>query len=138
MPIANTRDSYGSVTKTLHWVTVLLIIVLFPLGLVAHHVAKDARHHKADHVPVRVDGARSEAVVEGRAGRGCAARRHPSGAVRDSSPDGLGQREREPQEICVSGRCLGRAARWDRSVRLHMMYLNTTEQRDPARVWLHG
>ncbi|WP_138465215.1 cytochrome b/b6 domain-containing protein [Poseidonocella sp. HB161398] len=32
----NTRESYGSVTKTFHWLTALLILSLWPLGLIAH------------------------------------------------------------------------------------------------------
>ena len=35
MPAANTAQSFGSVTKTLHWLTALLIFAAFPLGLIA-------------------------------------------------------------------------------------------------------
>ena len=41
MPLTNTRDSYGSVTKTLHWLTALLIITLIPLGIIAHDMGFD-------------------------------------------------------------------------------------------------
>lgn len=43
MPFGNTADSYGSVTKAFHWLTVLLIIVLIPLGLVVHSMAENLR-----------------------------------------------------------------------------------------------
>ena len=43
MPFANTPSSYGSVTKTLHWLTALLILTLFPLGLVANDMAYDIK-----------------------------------------------------------------------------------------------
>ncbi|MBQ2263498.1 MAG: cytochrome b/b6 domain-containing protein [Loktanella sp.] len=36
MPAANTAQTYGSVTKTFHWLTALLILALVPLGLVAN------------------------------------------------------------------------------------------------------
>ena len=39
MPLANTASSYGSVAKTLHWLTALLILTLFPLGLIANDMA---------------------------------------------------------------------------------------------------
>ncbi|MBE3636943.1 cytochrome b/b6 domain-containing protein [Mangrovicoccus algicola] len=35
-PPRNTRHSYGSVAKTFHWLTALLILSLWPLGYVAH------------------------------------------------------------------------------------------------------
>ena len=35
MPAANTTRSFGSVTKTLHWLTALLLFAAFPLGLIA-------------------------------------------------------------------------------------------------------
>lgn len=36
MSLANTADTYGTVTKTLHWLTVLLIFTVIPLGIIAH------------------------------------------------------------------------------------------------------
>lgn len=45
MPIGNTANSYGSVSKTFHWLTALLILILIPLGLIAQSSAdslKDA------------------------------------------------------------------------------------------------
>ncbi len=35
MPTQNTHSTYGSVTKTFHWLTALLIVVAFPLGILA-------------------------------------------------------------------------------------------------------
>ncbi len=35
-PLRNTRDRYGSVAKSFHWLTALLILSLWPLGLIAH------------------------------------------------------------------------------------------------------
>ena len=32
MPLTNTRETYGSVTKAFHWLTALLILTLIPLG----------------------------------------------------------------------------------------------------------
>lgn len=39
MPLANTADHYGTLSKTFHWLTALLILTLFPLGLVANRMA---------------------------------------------------------------------------------------------------
>ncbi len=36
MPITNTPTTYGSVTKTFHWLTALLILTTFPLGILAN------------------------------------------------------------------------------------------------------
>ncbi|SIN88972.1 cytochrome b/b6 domain-containing protein [Vannielia litorea] len=36
MPLANTPASYGTVSKSFHWLTVLLILALFPLGKLAN------------------------------------------------------------------------------------------------------
>ncbi len=36
MPASNTMQTYGSVTKTFHWLTALLILALVPLGLIAN------------------------------------------------------------------------------------------------------
>ncbi|MEM9474658.1 MAG: cytochrome b/b6 domain-containing protein [Pseudomonadota bacterium] len=41
MTAQNTLASYGSVAKTLHWLTALLIISLFPLGFVANEWPQD-------------------------------------------------------------------------------------------------
>ncbi len=35
-PLRNTPGSYGGVAKTFHWLTALLILSLWPLGLIAH------------------------------------------------------------------------------------------------------
>ncbi len=43
MVITNTSDTYGSVTKLFHWVTVLLILSLFALGLFASNLADQVR-----------------------------------------------------------------------------------------------
>lgn len=37
MPAANTAHAYGGVAKTLHWLTVLLIFALLPLGMAANN-----------------------------------------------------------------------------------------------------
>jgi cytochrome b561/polyisoprenoid-binding protein YceI len=39
MARANTHNSYGSVTKSFHWLTALLILSVFPLGLMANDLA---------------------------------------------------------------------------------------------------
>ncbi|WP_299041133.1 cytochrome b/b6 domain-containing protein [uncultured Tateyamaria sp.] len=39
MALANTADRYGSLSKTFHWLTALLIITLMPLGLIANDMA---------------------------------------------------------------------------------------------------
>jgi cytochrome b561/polyisoprenoid-binding protein YceI len=41
MALTNTADAYGSVTKTFHWLTALLILTAFPLGLIANGWAQD-------------------------------------------------------------------------------------------------
>jgi len=41
MPTSNTARSYGSVTKTFHWLTVLLIITAIPLGIIANGLPHD-------------------------------------------------------------------------------------------------
>lgn len=38
MSVANTGASYGGVTKTFHWLTALLIITAFPLGMIANNL----------------------------------------------------------------------------------------------------
>lgn len=40
MPSTNTFSSYGSVTKTFHWLTALLIFTAFPLGYFANDLAQ--------------------------------------------------------------------------------------------------
>jgi cytochrome b561/polyisoprenoid-binding protein YceI len=39
MALANTADSYGSVARTLHWLTALLILTAIPLGVIANGLA---------------------------------------------------------------------------------------------------
>lgn len=41
MPNRNTATSYGSVTRTFHWLTALLIFAAFPLGVIANDMAYD-------------------------------------------------------------------------------------------------
>lgn len=41
MPVANTRETYGVVTKTFHWLTALLILTAFPLGIIANNMPFD-------------------------------------------------------------------------------------------------
>lgn len=41
MPILNTNTAYGSVSKSFHWLTALLILTLFPLGLIAENLPYD-------------------------------------------------------------------------------------------------
>ena len=43
MSFANTTRSYGSVTKTFHWLTALLILAEIPLGLIANGLAEQLR-----------------------------------------------------------------------------------------------
>ena len=38
MPAQNTATSFGSVTRTLHWLTALLILTAIPLGLIANQL----------------------------------------------------------------------------------------------------
>ncbi|MEM9344508.1 MAG: cytochrome b, partial [Pseudomonadota bacterium] len=38
MALANTSDSYGSVTRVFHWLTALLILTAMPLGLIAYNM----------------------------------------------------------------------------------------------------
>lgn len=50
MPLSNTASRYGSVTKTFHWLTALLIVTLIPLGIVANglpYETSDALARKA-------------------------------------------------------------------------------------------
>lgn len=41
MPAANTPQTYGTVTKTFHWLTALLILTVIPLGIVAQNWSFD-------------------------------------------------------------------------------------------------
>lgn len=41
MSTRNTANSYGSVTRTFHWLTALLIFAAFPLGVIANDMAYD-------------------------------------------------------------------------------------------------
>jgi len=41
MPARNTRTSYGSVARGLHWLTALLILAAFPLGMIAENLPFD-------------------------------------------------------------------------------------------------
>ncbi len=43
MPRSNTFRTYGSVTKTFHWLTALLILAVIPLGLLANDLAHQIR-----------------------------------------------------------------------------------------------
>jgi len=43
MTLRNTARSYGSMAKTFHWLTALLIITIIPVGLVANDLAHDIR-----------------------------------------------------------------------------------------------
>ncbi|MEJ6402309.1 cytochrome b/b6 domain-containing protein [Yoonia sp. 2307UL14-13] len=38
MPITNTTDAYGTITKTFHWLTALLILTIIPLGAIANRL----------------------------------------------------------------------------------------------------
>lgn len=39
MPATNTQSSFGSATRTLHWLTALLILTAIPLGLIANQLS---------------------------------------------------------------------------------------------------
>jgi cytochrome b561/polyisoprenoid-binding protein YceI len=43
MALVNTTDRFGTVAKTLHWLTALLIFTLLPLGLIANDLADQVR-----------------------------------------------------------------------------------------------
>ena len=47
MALANTTDTFGSVSKTLHWLTALLVLTLFPIGLVANQLPYDTSEELA-------------------------------------------------------------------------------------------
>lgn len=41
MSLANTHSAYGTVSKSFHWLTALLILTLFPLGVIAENLPYD-------------------------------------------------------------------------------------------------
>ncbi len=43
MPAANTAERYGTIAKTFHWLTALLILTLIPLGIYANTLAYEIR-----------------------------------------------------------------------------------------------
>ena len=47
MPAANTTASYGTVAKTFHWLTALLIFTLIPLGIIANDMTYDTAEQLA-------------------------------------------------------------------------------------------
>ena len=47
MPLANTTQHYGSLTKTFHWLTAALIITLIPLGIIANQLPYDTSEELA-------------------------------------------------------------------------------------------
>lgn len=48
MHATNTRASYGAVTKTFHWLTVLGIFTVIPLGIIANRLPYDTAEQLAD------------------------------------------------------------------------------------------
>ena len=48
MPLTNTADRFGSVSKTFHWLTALGIIVLMPLGVIANGMPYETSEQLAD------------------------------------------------------------------------------------------
>lgn len=44
MPSGNTARSYGSIAKTFHWLTALLVLTIIPIGLIANGMAQDIRN----------------------------------------------------------------------------------------------
>ena len=47
MPATNTDTAYGSVSKTFHWLTALLILTVFPLGAIAERLPYDTAEQLA-------------------------------------------------------------------------------------------
>ena len=43
MPTSNSASTYGSVTKTFHWLTALLILSNIPIGLIATDLAHEVQ-----------------------------------------------------------------------------------------------
>ncbi|WP_309499022.1 hypothetical protein [Yoonia sediminilitoris] len=37
-PAANSASSYGTITKTFHWLTALFILTVIPLGVIANRL----------------------------------------------------------------------------------------------------
>jgi len=48
MALANTTDRFGTVSKTLHWLTALGVIALIPLGLIANDMPYETSRQLAD------------------------------------------------------------------------------------------
>jgi len=44
MALSNSNRSFGSVTKTFHWLIALLILTIIPIGLIANDLARDIRN----------------------------------------------------------------------------------------------
>mgnify|MGYP001795482552 CR=1 FL=1 len=47
MTLANTESRYGSVTKTFHWLTALLILTVIPLGIIANGLPYETAEQQA-------------------------------------------------------------------------------------------
>lgn len=47
MPLSNTAQHYGSISKTFHWLTALLILTLIPLGIYANDLPYDSSEQLA-------------------------------------------------------------------------------------------
>lgn len=50
MPLTNTANRYGAVSKTFHWLTAMLILTLIPLGVIANKLPYETSEqltHKA-------------------------------------------------------------------------------------------
>ncbi|KUP91732.1 cytochrome b/b6 domain-containing protein [Tritonibacter horizontis] len=57
MPRQNTPQSYGTVAKSFHWLTALLILSAFPLGYVAHNLAHHIQSPAFDGAQATIDRA---------------------------------------------------------------------------------
>jgi cytochrome b561/polyisoprenoid-binding protein YceI len=57
VPVNNTSSSYGSVTKTFHWLTALLLISAFILGLFASDLAHEIQSASFDGAPETISRA---------------------------------------------------------------------------------
>lgn len=57
MPVNNTFSSYGSVTKTFHWLSALLLISAFILGLFANDLAHEIQSASFDGAPETISRA---------------------------------------------------------------------------------
>ena len=40
MPLTNSHDTYGTITKSFHWMTALLILTAIPLGIIGNNIAE--------------------------------------------------------------------------------------------------